>query len=88
VTGDKTCAAREDHAMTAPPPLRWALIGASDIAATQILPALRRLGHEAVVVVGSDAGADGVRSLSVALAVMESLTTGRRISLGITDDVA
>lgn len=40
--------------MTAPPPLRWALIGASDIAATQVVPALRRLGHEAVAVVGSD----------------------------------
>jgi 1,5-anhydro-D-fructose reductase (1,5-anhydro-D-mannitol-forming) len=38
----------------APPPLRWALIGASDIAATQVLPALRQLGHEAVAVVGSD----------------------------------
>jgi 1,5-anhydro-D-fructose reductase (1,5-anhydro-D-mannitol-forming) len=37
-------------------PLRWALIGASDIAATQVLPALRRLGHDAVVVVSSDAG--------------------------------
>jgi 1,5-anhydro-D-fructose reductase (1,5-anhydro-D-mannitol-forming) len=36
------------------PPLRWALIGASDIAATQVLPALRKLGHEAVAVVGSD----------------------------------
>ena len=35
--------------------MRWALIGASDIAATQVLPALRQLGHEAVVVVGSDA---------------------------------
>jgi 1,5-anhydro-D-fructose reductase (1,5-anhydro-D-mannitol-forming) len=34
--------------------MRWALIGASDIAATQVLPALRELGHEAVVVVGSD----------------------------------
>jgi len=35
--------------------VRWALIGASDIAATQVLPALRQLGHEPVVVVGSDA---------------------------------
>ena len=34
--------------------MKWALIGASDIAATQILPALRQLGHEPVVVVGSD----------------------------------
>ena len=34
--------------------MKWALIGASDIAATQILPALREVGHEAVVVVGSD----------------------------------
>lgn len=35
-------------------PLRWALIGASDIAATQVLPAMRRLGHVAVVVMSSD----------------------------------
>jgi 1,5-anhydro-D-fructose reductase (1,5-anhydro-D-mannitol-forming) len=35
-------------------PLRWALIGASDIAATQVLPAIRRVGHEAVVVMSSD----------------------------------
>jgi 1,5-anhydro-D-fructose reductase (1,5-anhydro-D-mannitol-forming) len=34
--------------------VKWALIGASDIAATQILPALREVGHEAVAVVGSD----------------------------------
>jgi 1,5-anhydro-D-fructose reductase (1,5-anhydro-D-mannitol-forming) len=44
-----------DRPVTAPPPLRWALIGASDIAATQVLPAMRQLGHEAVVVVASDA---------------------------------
>jgi len=35
-------------------PLHWALIGASDIAATQVLPALRRVGHRAVVVASSD----------------------------------
>jgi 1,5-anhydro-D-fructose reductase (1,5-anhydro-D-mannitol-forming) len=40
---------------TPPPRLRWALVGASDIAATQVLPALHRLGHEPVVVVSSDA---------------------------------
>jgi 1,5-anhydro-D-fructose reductase (1,5-anhydro-D-mannitol-forming) len=34
--------------------VKWALVGASDIAATQVLPALRHLGHEPVVVVGSD----------------------------------
>lgn len=34
--------------------MKWALIGASDIAATQVLPALRHLGHEAAAVVGSD----------------------------------
>jgi 1,5-anhydro-D-fructose reductase (1,5-anhydro-D-mannitol-forming) len=34
--------------------VKWALVGASDIAATQVLPALRQLGHEPVVVVGSD----------------------------------
>ncbi|NUT48303.1 MAG: Gfo/Idh/MocA family oxidoreductase [Saccharothrix sp.] len=31
-------------------PLRWALVGASDIAATKVLPALRAAGDEAVVV--------------------------------------
>jgi 1,5-anhydro-D-fructose reductase (1,5-anhydro-D-mannitol-forming) len=33
-------------------PIRWGLIGASDIAATRMVPAMRRLGHE-VVAVGS-----------------------------------
>jgi 1,5-anhydro-D-fructose reductase (1,5-anhydro-D-mannitol-forming) len=33
-------------------------------------------------------GEDGVRSLAVALAVMESLTSGKRISLGISGDIA
>jgi 1,5-anhydro-D-fructose reductase (1,5-anhydro-D-mannitol-forming) len=33
-------------------------------------------------------GEDGVRSLAVALAVVESLTSGKRISLGITDGIA
>ena len=33
-----------------PPPLRWALIGASDIAATKVLPAIRAVGDSAVVV--------------------------------------
>lgn len=32
------------------PPLRWALVGASDIAATQVLPAIRAVGDSAVVV--------------------------------------
>jgi 1,5-anhydro-D-fructose reductase (1,5-anhydro-D-mannitol-forming) len=36
-------------------PLRWALVGASDIAATQVLPALLRIGHRAVIVQSSDA---------------------------------
>jgi 1,5-anhydro-D-fructose reductase (1,5-anhydro-D-mannitol-forming) len=36
--------------MPSPTPLRFALIGASDIAATRIVPALRRCGHEAVAV--------------------------------------
>ena len=31
-------------------PLRWALIGASDIAATRMIPAFRTAGHEVVVV--------------------------------------
>lgn len=35
--------------------LRWALIGASDIAATRMLPALRALGHTAASVVSGDA---------------------------------
>lgn len=33
-----------------PPALRWAVIGASDIAATRVLPAIRAAGGEAVVV--------------------------------------
>jgi 1,5-anhydro-D-fructose reductase (1,5-anhydro-D-mannitol-forming) len=33
---------------------RWALIGASDVAATRIIPALRRLGHEPAVVMSSN----------------------------------
>jgi len=36
-------------------PLRWALVGASDIAATQVLPALRAVGDTAVVVRSGDA---------------------------------
>jgi len=37
------------------PALRWALIGASDIAATRVLPAIRACGGEAVVVRSGDA---------------------------------
>jgi 1,5-anhydro-D-fructose reductase (1,5-anhydro-D-mannitol-forming) len=33
-----------------PQPLRWALVGASDIAATKVLPAIRAVGDRAVVV--------------------------------------
>lgn len=36
--------------------LRWALVGASDIAATRVLPALRAAGHSAVVVRSGDPG--------------------------------
>jgi len=45
---------------------------------------------EAVAVHGDPpcTGEDGVRSLAVALAVNESLLTGRRVSLGITGDIA
>jgi 1,5-anhydro-D-fructose reductase (1,5-anhydro-D-mannitol-forming) len=35
--------------------LRWGLVGASDIAATRIIPAMRRLGHQVVAVSSSDA---------------------------------
>ena len=35
-----------------PPDIRWGLIGASDVAATRMIPAMRRLGHR-VVAVGS-----------------------------------
>jgi 1,5-anhydro-D-fructose reductase (1,5-anhydro-D-mannitol-forming) len=37
----------------APGGLRWGLVGASDIAATQIIPALRRLGHDVQAVLSS-----------------------------------
>ena len=35
------------------PPLRWGLIGASDIAATRIIPAMRGLGHQVTAVAAS-----------------------------------
>jgi 1,5-anhydro-D-fructose reductase (1,5-anhydro-D-mannitol-forming) len=38
-----------------PQPLRWALVGASDIAATKVLPAIRAAGDTAVVVRSGDA---------------------------------
>ena len=38
-----------------PHPLRWALVGASDIAATKVLPAIRAVGDSAVVVRSGDA---------------------------------
>ncbi len=34
--------------------MKWALIGASDIAATQVIPAMRKLGHDIVGVMSSD----------------------------------
>lgn len=37
-----------------PKPLRWALVGASDIAATKVLPAIRAVGDTAVVVRSGD----------------------------------
>ena len=37
-----------------PPSLRWALVGASDIAATKVLPAIRASGHSVVVVRSGD----------------------------------
>jgi 1,5-anhydro-D-fructose reductase (1,5-anhydro-D-mannitol-forming) len=37
-------------------PLRWALVGASDIAATKVLPAIRAVGDTAVVVRSGNAG--------------------------------
>lgn len=37
-----------------PQPLRWALVGASDIAATKVLPAIRAVGDTAVVVRSGD----------------------------------
>ena len=44
------------HELRRPPlmtPLRWGLIGASDIAAARALPVLRRFGHEVVGVMSS-----------------------------------
>ena len=35
--------------------MKWALIGASDIAATRMIPAMRELGHEVVGVMSSNA---------------------------------
>lgn len=52
--------------------LRWALIGASDIAATRILPAIRAVGDEAVVVRSGDANHGSAWAL--ANGVAESVT--------------
>jgi 1,5-anhydro-D-fructose reductase (1,5-anhydro-D-mannitol-forming) len=40
----------------AAPRIRWGLIGASDIAETRMIPAMRRLGHEVVAVASGSAG--------------------------------
>lgn len=49
------------------PPLRWALLGASDIAATKVLPAIRAAGDSAVVVRSGSAehGAEWARDNGV-----------------------
>lgn len=54
------------------PPLRWALVGASDIAATKVLPALRAVGDEAVVVRSGDA--DHAREWAREHAVPDAVT--------------
>ncbi|MFC5061742.1 Gfo/Idh/MocA family protein [Actinomycetospora atypica] len=41
--------------MTTAPPLRWGLVGASDIAATGMVPAMRRVGHEVTAVLSGSA---------------------------------
>ena len=53
--------------------LRWALIGASDIAATRILPAIRAVGGEAVVVRSGHAehGSSWARANGVAESVTD-----------------
>jgi 1,5-anhydro-D-fructose reductase (1,5-anhydro-D-mannitol-forming) len=40
-------------------PLRWVLVGASDIAATRVIPAMRALGHEPLGVLSSDPARGG-----------------------------
>jgi len=54
--------------------LRWALVGASDIAATRIVPAMRRLGHEVSAVLSTSpergrayAAANGIPVATTAL---------------------
>jgi len=55
------------------PAIRWALIGASDIAATRVLPAIRAVGDTAVVVRSGNAdhGADWARANGVVESVTE-----------------
>ena len=53
-------------------PLRWALVGASDIAATKVLPAIRAVGDSAVVVRSGDA--DHGRAWADQHGVPESVT--------------
>ena len=57
-----------------PKPFRWAIIGASDIAATRMIPAMRRLGQEPVVVMSTDparaaeyAGTHGIEQSTTSL---------------------
>lgn len=59
--------------MTGPASLKWGLIGASDIAETRMLPALRRTGHRVVAVQsGSPAHAETYASRNgIAIAVTE-----------------
>jgi 1,5-anhydro-D-fructose reductase (1,5-anhydro-D-mannitol-forming) len=47
--------ARSEATLRTTGSLRWGMIGASDIAATRVIPALRRLGHAVVGVVSSSA---------------------------------
>jgi 1,5-anhydro-D-fructose reductase (1,5-anhydro-D-mannitol-forming) len=47
--------ARSDAILRTAGSLRWGMVGASDIAATRVIPALRRLGHEVIGVLSSSA---------------------------------
>ena len=71
--------------------LQWALVGASDIAATRMLPALRQLGHDITAVYsGSAARADEfARTHDIArgtTSLDEALTDADAVYISSTND--
>jgi 1,5-anhydro-D-fructose reductase (1,5-anhydro-D-mannitol-forming) len=74
--------------------LRWGLVGASDIAATRILPAMRNLGHEARSVLSSSpergrayAAANGIPESTTDLAALLASTEIDAVYISSTNEL-